>query len=50
MAGLNLPFPVKELSWERFEEVCERMTDMSRADVAAVLEVVLGEPPEHVAP
>lgn len=48
--GLKLPFPVSELTWERFDEVCGHMPHMGRDDVRAVLTMVLGEPPEDIAP
>jgi len=46
MAALcNLPFPIQELSWERFDEVRAHLK-VSKAEAFQVMLHVLGAPPK----
>ena len=47
--GAELPFPIAELSWERFGEAQAAM-DLSADKTKSLLSMVLGEPPDGFVP
>ena len=51
LKGVDLGFPVAQLSWEKWEDVKQATAGkMTPSELKAVLEVVLGAVPDHIAP
>ena len=44
MALPNLPFPVSELGWDKFDEV-QSAANLSREECITVMKLVCGDPP-----
>lgn len=44
MALPNLPFPVSELGWDKFDEV-QKAAKLSRSECVTVMKLACGDPP-----